>query len=467
MRQTARIRRREFLIKGLQSGAGGALLLSGAEWAMASAQEAPARQRTILVWSEGTAPKEVYPNDIRGAVAAELAKLRGYTVKTATLSDPEQGISQAALDATDVLIWWGHLKHGDVSDTGVERIVKRVREGGMGIIFLHSAHFAKPLKAVLGASGAWKDYVNDRSPHRITVADPKHPIARGVRDFVIPQEERYEEPFIVPTPEAVVFEGYYEKTKTKARQGLCWTIGKGRVFYFRPGHEEFPVFFMPEVRRIMRNAALWAARDEAGIWEDNDPAAPAARATREPPLALILRDAGYAGTDVTAVGEIEGQRYVKAGPGPVKFIPLAAYGVPQICHGGWYNAGEMDKKPSRTELWKIDAPNNKRMAPPLMPGGKTEFDPGDKLFGLWVATEGFPGEVIYTEDALQAFIKRFPTNNRHKAHVYAAVRSDYTPVPNAVFIGFEYSTNDDNQEVVALVENVRPFRPEEKPDASR
>jgi trehalose utilization protein len=255
---------------------GGALLLAGSE--AGEAQE-PAKKRTVLVWSEGTAPKEVFPKDINGAVAEGLANLPGYTVKTASIDDPEQGISQAALDETDVLIWWGHVKHGRVSNEGVQRIVARVREGGMGVIFLHSAHFAKPLKAVLGASGAWSAYVNDRSAHRITVADPKHPIAQGVRDFVIPKEERYEEPFVVPAPEAVVFDGYYESTKTKARQGLCWTIGKGRVFYFRPGHEEFPIFFMPEVRRIMRNAVLWCARDETAIRQDLAtplPAAPAA-----------------------------------------------------------------------------------------------------------------------------------------------------------------------------------------------
>lgn len=449
------MRRREFFRDGGRYMVGGTLLLAGGR-TMAATQQTPPKRRTILVWSEGTAPKDVFPNDINGAVAEGLAKLRGYTVKTASITDPEQGVSQAALDETDVLIWWGHQRHGRVSDEAVQRIVARVRDGGMGVIFLHSAHFAKPLQAVLGSSGAWSAYVNDRSTHRITVADAKHPIARGVRDFVIPKEERYEEPFIVPEPEAVVFDGYYESTKTKARQGLCWTIGKGRVFYFRPGHEEFPIFFMPEVRRILRNAALWCARDEAGIWEDNDPAAPAARAANEPPLALILREAGYGGTEVTANGEISAQRFIKAGPGPVKFTPLAAYGVEKVCHAGWYAAGATDKEPKRSELWKVDAPNNKRMNPPLTRGAKTEFDPGDKPFGLWVATEGFKGETIYTEDDLQAFVKRFPAHGRHKAHVYTAVRSDYTAVANAVIIGFEYSTNDDNQEVVALVENVRP-----------
>jgi hypothetical protein len=329
----------------------------------------------------------------------------------------------------------------------------------MGFIALHSAHFSKPLKALLGTSGAWSAYVNDGKPHQISVSDPQHPIARGVRPFTIPREERYEEPFVVPAPEAVVFHGFHESTKTAARQGLCWTIGKGRFFYFRPGHEEFPVYFMPEIRRILRNAALWAARDEAGIWEDADSSATAARAAGEPPLALILRDAGYGGTDITAGGEIDARLLVKAGAGNVTFRPLAAYGVLKTCAAGWYKAVPgSEAAVSRAELWKIDAPNNKRMNPPLMKNGKTSFDPGSAPFGLWVATEGFKNETIFTEDARQASIKRFPAAKRHKAHIYAAVTSDGKPVPNSILIGFEYSTNDDNQEIVALVENVRPAR---------
>jgi trehalose utilization protein len=454
------VRRREFIRNGAGVMAGGLLALQVSNAEALLGQKAPAKKRTILVWSEGTAPKDVYPKDISGAVADELKGLRGYEIRTATLTDPDQGVSDAVLSETDVLFWWGHEKHGDVTDATVERIVKRVKEGGMGVVFLHSAHFSKPLKAVLGASGAWSAYVNDGKPQRITVADKNHPIARGVKDFVIPKEERYEEKFIVPEPEAVVFDGFYESTQTRARQGLCWTIGKGRVFYFRPGHEDFPIFFLPEVKRIMRNAALWAARNEDLLYDDTDPAGAAAFAAGEPSLGRILRDAGYGSTSVVAGGEIEAQRLVKAGKGKVTMTPLAAYGVLKNCTAGWYPAptaatDTTPEPPKRTQLWKIDAPNNKRMAPPLASGGKTTFDPGDKPFGLWVATEGFAGEYVYSEDALQKFIPRF-SKGHHKAHVYAAVKTGGATVPNAVLIGFEYSTNDDNQEVVVLVENVRP-----------
>ncbi|HVK06913.1 MAG TPA: ThuA domain-containing protein, partial [Armatimonadaceae bacterium] len=283
-----------------------------------------------------------------------------------------------------------------------------------------------------------------------------------VRDFTIAREERYEEPFVVPPPEAVVFEGRYESTGTTARQGLCWTVGKGRVFYFRPGHETYPVYRQAEVRRILRNAALWAAGDDAAIWEDADPSAKAARAAGEPPLAVILRDLGYGGTDVTTGGELSfGGLFARAKPGaPVSFTPLAAYGTLKTTRGGWYRVkGDLT---DRVEMWRIEGPENKRMRPPLMPGGKTAFAPGGDPFGLWIASESFPGEVIHTEDRRQAAIARFG-KKLHKSHVYAAVRGDGTPVPDAVCIGFEYSTNDDNQEVVALVENVRPLSP---PDAA-
>jgi trehalose utilization protein len=451
------VRRRTFLRAGARTLVGGALTVAGADsWAAEKAAPpvTTPRTRNILVWSEGTAPENVYPKDIRGAVAEALAGLPGnYVIRTATLTDPDQGAGQAALDGTDVLFWWGHKRHGDVTDATVDRIVKRVVDGGMGVVFLHSAHFSKPLKAVLQATGAWKEYTNDGKPQDIHVVTPAHPIARGVRDFVIPREERYEEPFEVPTPDTVVFDALYESTQTRARQGLCWTRGKGRVFYFRPGHEEFPVFFQPEIKRIVRNAALWAARDEAGILEDADPAARAARGAGEPPLAILCGRLGYAGTDITAPGETKAQRFVKAGTGPVKTYPLAAYGVPKECAAGWYAT---DKSEKRTLLWKVDARHNKEDNPPTRDKARITFDPGDRPFGLWIASQGFPTETICSEDAQNAAIARFGGKPIQKARVYAAVSSAGTPLPNTYIIGWEYSTNDDFQDMVTVVENVRP-----------
>jgi trehalose utilization protein len=226
---------------------------------------AAATGRRVVVWSEGTAPKNVYPKDISGAVAEGLKPLQsqGWEVVAAALTDADQGVSEDSLSKTDVLIWWGHKLHGKVKDETVERIVRRVKDGGMGFIALHSSHFAKPLKKLLGTPCGWKGgYFEDGSALKMIVKDKEHPIARGVSDFDLPHTERYSEPFQVPSPESLVFDGTYTRhdgTKEQARQGLVWTIGKGKVFYFQPGHETYPIFFDENVRKIMLNAVLWMA----------------------------------------------------------------------------------------------------------------------------------------------------------------------------------------------------------------
>ena len=220
----------------------------------------------VVVWSEGTAPKNVYPHDIRGAVAEGLEPLKdkGWDIVTATISDPEQGVPADSLDKTDVLIWWGHKKHKEITKEHVRRIVDRVKKGGMGFIALHSAHFSRPLKALLGTNCGWKGgYVEDGSKLNMIVKDKKHPIARGIKDFSFPHTERYSEPFECPEPEAVVFDGEYilpDGSKEQSRQGLVWTVGKGRVFYFQPGHETYPFFFDPTMRKILCNAVEWAGK---------------------------------------------------------------------------------------------------------------------------------------------------------------------------------------------------------------
>ena len=231
---------------------------------------APDGKRTVVVWSEGSAnvdaaSKKVYPQDINHAVADGLKPLEasGWQIITASLQDPDQGLSDERLKNTDVLIWWGHKKHGEVSDELVAKIVKRVKEDGMGFIALHSSHFSKPLKKILGTACSWGEYKADGTSVKITVKEPSHPIVKGVKDFDLPLIECYGEPFAVPTPEAVPLDGMYTRpngTKAPARMGLCWIIGKGRVFYFTPGHETYDDFFRPEVRLIMANAVTWAAQ---------------------------------------------------------------------------------------------------------------------------------------------------------------------------------------------------------------
>lgn len=227
-----------------------------------SLSEAAGPRRRVLVWSEGTAPKKVYPQDINTAVADGLRSLPGWEVVVAGINDPEQGVPADSLNKTDVLIWWGHTKHGQVKDELVERIVRRVKENGMGFIALHSSHFSKALKKVLGTRCGFSAYVCDGSSVDVIVKEKNHPIAQGVKDFTLEDTERYSEPFEVPEPEAVVFDGVYHRpdgSQERSRQGLVWTVGKGKVFYFQPGHETYPHFFDKNVRQILANAVRWAA----------------------------------------------------------------------------------------------------------------------------------------------------------------------------------------------------------------
>jgi trehalose utilization protein len=217
----------------------------------------------VVVWSEATAPKDVYPDDINGAIADGLrAALPDWEVVKASIDDPEQGLPDALLARAAVLIWWGHQRHGQVRDELVAKVDRRVRQEGMGFISLHSSHFAKPNKVLMGTACTWGAYVGDSTTLRVSVAAPQHPIAAGVNDFTILHHERYSDPYAVPPADAIVFEGVaaLRDGKTDAsQQGFCWQIGKGRMFYFQAGHETDPVFMDPNVRRIMANAVRWAA----------------------------------------------------------------------------------------------------------------------------------------------------------------------------------------------------------------
>ena len=231
-----------------------------------NAAAAPAKRR-VVVWSEGTAnvdpkSKSVYPNDVNVVIAEGLKPLAGWEVITASLNDPAQGITDELLKSTDVLIWWGHKKHKDVSDDLVDRIANRVKEEGMGFISTHSSHFSKPYKKLMGTACSWREYKADGTSVQIIVKEPSHPICKGVKDFALPLIERYGEPFQVPEPEAVPLDGVYTKPngeKEPGRMGMCWTVGKGRVFYFAPGHETYDDYYRSEVRQILRNAVEWAA----------------------------------------------------------------------------------------------------------------------------------------------------------------------------------------------------------------
>jgi len=226
-----------------------------------------ASKKTVVVWSEGTAPKNVYSNDINTAIAEglrESADLKDWDVVVANLSDPDQGLPDALLAKTDVLVWWGHKKHAAVNDELVNKIEKRVKEDGMGFIALHSAHFSKPNKKLMGTPCSFKAYKTDNKETVIKVAAADHPIVKGIaKEFTIANEERYSDPYAVPPAAAIPFGGTHihkDGVKEESVQGYCWTVGKGNYFYFQAGHETNPIYFQPEIRKIMANAVIWAAK---------------------------------------------------------------------------------------------------------------------------------------------------------------------------------------------------------------
>jgi trehalose utilization protein len=221
----------------------------------------------ITVWNEGVhearqAPASIaedYPEGLHGAIAQGLAEhLPGAQIRTAVLADPDHGISEEVLAGTDVLLWWGHIAHAEVSDEAVERVQRHVL-GGMGLLVLHSAHFSKIFTRLLGTtcSLAWR---NEGEREVVWTVDTTHPIAAGVPNpFVIPAQEMYGEPFDVPTPDELVFISSFSGGEV-FRSGMTYRRGKGRVFYFSPGDQEYPVYHQAEVRRVLANGVTWAAQ---------------------------------------------------------------------------------------------------------------------------------------------------------------------------------------------------------------
>ena len=242
--------------------------------ALAGLSAEGSRTVRVLAWSERTEPKDVYPQGINGQFASFLGAEGDVKVTVANLADPEQGLTEEALSKTDVLIWFGHKKHALVTDENVERIMKHIRERGMGFLPIHSAHYAKPFQRIMktiafdrgkpleGTPGKWAKVANSGATETIHVAAPEHPIAKGVKDFEIAKTEVYWNPFIIPTPDVKILEGRYANDMQDGNDGLLWKFGKGKVFYFRPGHETYPIYFQPEVQRILKNAVRYLALAE-------------------------------------------------------------------------------------------------------------------------------------------------------------------------------------------------------------
>ena len=232
----------------------------------------------VTVWNENRHEKSdpkvgvVYPQGIHGAIAAFLSKEADMTARTATLDEPLHGLTDDVLASTDVLTWWGHMAHGDVKDEIAEKVQKRVHEG-MGLIVLHSGHMCKPFMRLMGTSCLlrWRE-VGEKE--RLWVVEPGHPIVDGLGPFFeIPHEEMYGERFDVPAPETTVFISWFAGGNV-FRSGCCYTRGKGRIFYFRPGHETFPTYFQKEVQTVIRNAVRWAAPGNGPVMKLGDSEAP-------------------------------------------------------------------------------------------------------------------------------------------------------------------------------------------------
>ena len=222
----------------------------------------------VTIWNEYRHEKsdenvaKLYPNGLHAAIGEFLSKNDDMKITLAALDDPDQGLPDEVLNNTDVLLWWGHMNHGEVKDDLVERIRQRVYVGGMGFIALHSAHHSKPFRAIVGTTGnlLW----GDNQKEIIWNIMPSHPIAAGIpAHFELPEEELYAEPFQIPQPDAHIFEGWYEHGYV-FRTGCTFLRGAGRVFYFQPGHETCPSFYDANVQRIITNGVRWAAPNDFG-----------------------------------------------------------------------------------------------------------------------------------------------------------------------------------------------------------
>jgi trehalose utilization protein len=218
----------------------------------------------ITVWNEfqheksNQKVKAIYPNGMHEAIAGYLRRQSDFAVKTATLDQPDHGLGKDVLEQTDALVWWGHMAHDKVSDTIVERVKQRVL-GGMGLLVLHSGHFSKIFKALMGTSCdlKWREEENEREI--LWVTRPGHLIVEGINDhFILPREEMYGEYFDVPEPECTFLISSFGGGEV-FRSGCTWTRGAGRIAYFRPGHETFPTYHDPNVLKIIENACRWVA----------------------------------------------------------------------------------------------------------------------------------------------------------------------------------------------------------------
>lgn len=231
----------------------------------------------VTVWGEYIHEREnedvrrIYPQGMHAVIAAGIQQNLGARakVRTATLQEPEHGLSEQTIAETDVLVWWGHLAHEQVAGEVVDRIQQAVLDG-MGLIVLHSGHFSRIFRRLMGTSCVlrWRE-AGEREV--VWTVNPGHPIATGVGDmFVVPQQEMYGEYFDIPQPDELVFISSFAGGEV-FRSGCCFVRGAGRIFYFSPGHETHPVYYQPEIRRVIANAVGWAAPRQRRHYDFSNP----------------------------------------------------------------------------------------------------------------------------------------------------------------------------------------------------
>lgn len=232
----------------------------------------------VTVWGENVHEHEmpkvaaIYPKGMHGCIADGLKEDPAFDVKIATLDMPEHGLTEEVLLNTDVLTWWGHAAHHKVEDQIAQRVKTRVLEG-MGLIVLHSGHYSKIFKWLMGSSCSlcWREA---DELERIWICNPVHPIVRGIEGpyFEIPQEEMYGEPFGIPEPNETIMIGHFEGGNV-FRSGVVFHRGAGTIFYFQPGHETYPIYHQKEIKLILKNAAKYVA-PKGPRWIDQAPHIP-------------------------------------------------------------------------------------------------------------------------------------------------------------------------------------------------
>ncbi|KKE79706.1 ThuA domain-containing protein [Oceanobacillus caeni] len=215
----------------------------------------------VVVWNEyrhekeNPAVKEVYPEGIHETLATFLRE-DGMNVKTVTLDEPEHGLTDELLQETDVLVWWGHKAHEEVKDDIAEKVKQRVLDG-MGLVVLHSGHFSKVFKKLMGTGCdlKWRE-ADERE--RLWVVDPTHPITEGIGEYIeLEKEEMYGEHFDIPTPDELIFISWFEGGEV-FRSGATFKRGRGKIFYFRPGHETYPTYHNEDIKQVIKNGVRWA-----------------------------------------------------------------------------------------------------------------------------------------------------------------------------------------------------------------